>query len=290
MGFNMKKKITYYASVILSLIVIAACSDMRVDVQPAPEVGIHPDGIINPRSSNFHGILIQNTNWKLSECQNCHASDYSGGITGASCLSCHSQPAGPEACNTCHGEFNNPSVIAPNKGAHYKHLYTAVIANNVNCISCHQVPAAFNSTGHIDELKGAEIIFSGLALIETNEPGTQDFDASLSLFTPSPTYNNSNQSCGNTYCHGHFKNGNTENVVSFTAGSEGAKCGTCHGDAATGNPLPKTSAQGGTHPNVTSCNACHSGVVDLVNGNWVIVDPTKHINGLLNIFGQERDY
>lgn len=263
---------------------------MRVDVQPAPQIGVHPDGISNPKSANFHANLIVNINWKLSECQNCHAADYSGGITGASCLSCHTQADGPEACNTCHGESNNPAIIAPNKGAHYKHLYTSAIGKTVECVACHLIPSEFNSAGHIDEAKGAEINFSSLALTLTNETGTQDYDASLNLFEPNPTYSKSNQTCSNTYCHGYFKNGNTDNAVSFTAGSGGSKCGSCHGDATTGNPLPKTSAQGGTHPNVTSCNTCHSGVVDLVNGNWVISDPSKHINGLLNIFGQERDY
>lgn len=263
---------------------------MRVDVKPAPEVGVHPEGITNPKSSNFHGVLIQNLNWKLSECQNCHAADYSGGITGESCLTCHTQPEGPEACNTCHGVFNNPGIIAPNIGAHYKHLYTTVSGKIVECSTCHVVPTEFNSAGHIDDSKGAEVNFSSIALTETNESTTQDYDNNLPLFTPTPNYDSGNQTCGNIYCHGYFKNGNTENVVSFSAGSNGAKCGSCHGDVATGNPLPKTSAEGGTHPNVTSCNACHSGVVDLVNGNWVIIDPTKHINGLLNIFGQERDY
>lgn len=289
-GYNMKTKHTYIPVIIFSLLIISACSDMRVDVQPAPEIGVHKEGITNPRSANFHGVLIQNLNWKLSECQNCHAADYSGGITGASCLSCHTQPAGPEACNTCHGDFKNPAIVAPNKGAHYKHLYTNTSGKQVQCNTCHLIPSEFKSEGHIDASSGAEIIFSSFALIQTNESNTQDYDNSLPLFTPNPVYNKTNQTCSNTYCHGYFKNGNIENAVSFTAGSNGAKCGSCHGDVATGNPLPKTSAQGGTHPNVTACNSCHSGVVNLVNGVWVISDPTKHINGLLNIFGQEREY
>jgi len=290
MGFNMKTKYLYITLSILSILIISSCSDMRVDVPPAPEVGVHKDGIINPNSPNFHGVLIQNLNWNLKECQNCHAADYSGGITGSNCLTCHTQPTGPEACNTCHGQFNDPNIIAPNKGAHYKHLYNNSVGKQVECIACHQVPSNFNSPGHIDDIKGAEINFSQLALTFTNEPTTQDYDSGLSLFTPNPGYNKTNQSCSNTYCHGYFKNGNVDNVVSFTAGSNGAKCGSCHGNPTTGNPLPKISAEGGTHPNVTSCNTCHAGVVNLVNGNWVISDPTKHINGLLNIFGQERDY
>lgn len=290
MGFNMKTKYFYLTLIILSVIIISSCSDMRVDVPPAPEIGVHKDGINNPSSPNFHGVLIQNLNWNLKECQNCHAADYSGGITGANCLTCHTQPSGPEACNTCHGQFNNPGIFAPNSGAHYKHLYTNSIGMKVVCVACHKIPANFNYPGHIDDSKGAEVNLSDLALNVTNEILTQDYDSGLPLFTPAPSYSMTNQTCANNYCHGYFKNGNTDNIVSFSAGSSGAKCGSCHGNPTTGDPLPKTSAEGGTHPNVTSCNACHSGVVDLVNGNWVISNPTKHINGLLNIFGQERDY
>jgi predicted CxxxxCH...CXXCH cytochrome family protein len=290
MDYNMKTKYFYYPLIILSFIMIISCSDMRVDVPPAPEVGVHKEGIANPKSPNFHGVLIQSINWNLKECQNCHAADYSGGITNASCLNCHTQTTGPEACNTCHGQFNNPAIIAPNKGAHYKHLYTNSFGKGVQCSTCHQVPTNFNSPGHIDNSAGAEIIFSSIALTITNESNTQDYDSGLPEFTPNPFYTKTNQTCSNVYCHGYFKNGNTDNTVSFTSGSNGAKCGSCHGNPATGNPLPKTSAEGGTHPNVTSCNACHSGVVNLVNGNWVISDSSKHINGLLNIFGSERDY
>lgn len=290
MGYNMKTRIISLLLILLSTLVFISCSDMRVDVKPAPEVNVHPEGINNPKSPNFHGVLIKNINYKLNECQNCHASDYSGGITGSSCLTCHNQSAGPEACNTCHGDFRNPSIIAPNKGAHYKHLYTSVTGKQVICVTCHQIPTGFNSPGHIDDSKGAEVIFSSLALTETNVTGTQDYDSNLPLFTPNPTYTKSNQTCGNNYCHGYFKNGNTDNVVSFNAGSEGGKCGSCHGNPATGDPMPKTSAQGGTHPNVSACNSCHADVVSLVNGQWVISSPTKHINGLLNVFGQERNY
>jgi predicted CxxxxCH...CXXCH cytochrome family protein len=279
---------------------------MNKDLPSSPSVSIHKAGIKNPSSPDFHGKLISSTSWTMKECRQCHGANYQGGIiTDASgnCMSCHSQPTGPEACNTCHGDFADPTKIAPPRalngsisseypgvGAHVKHLYTNSFGKKVECNECHTVPTLFSSPTHIDATPKTEIVFGNLTKKETNVPGTVDYDSGLPLFSPSPSYNFGNNSCSNTYCHGYFKNGNVDNVVSFTAGSNGAKCGSCHGNPTTGNPLPKTSAVGGTHPNVTSCNTCHSGVVNLINGNWVISDATKHINGLLNIFGQERDY
>lgn len=160
----------------------------------------------------------------------------------------------------------------------------------VVCVACHKIPANFNYQGHIDDSKGAEVNLSDLALNVTNEILIQDYDSGLPLFTPAPSYSMTNQTCANNYCHGYFKNGNTDNIVSFNDGSDGVKCDSCQGNSTTGEPLSKTSAEGGKHPNISSCNSCHSGVVDLVNGNWVMSAPTKHINGLLIIFGQERDY
>ncbi len=51
-----------------------------------------------------------------------------------------------------------------------------------------------------------------------------------------------------------------------------AECGSCHG-------LPPTGHQAST---LTACVNCHIGVVDN-QGN--IIDKTKHINGVKNVFG-----
>ena len=75
--------------------------------------------------------------------------------------------------------------------------------------------------------------------------------------------------------HGNFTNGN--NFSPQYGGTEQAKCGTCHGTAATGNPLP-----GGTHTTVATCSFCHAGVID---ANMNIIDKSKHINGKLDKFG-----
>jgi hypothetical protein len=51
--------------------------------------------------------------------------------------------------------------------------------------------------------------------------------------------------------------------------------------------LPKTSAEGGTHPNNLNCSGCHG---DVVNASLSFVNAGKHINGKLNVFGTERDF
>ena len=290
----------------ISLILIS-CSEMNKDLPSSPaNLSFHPIGINSPASPNFHGRLVAQKDWTMRVCKQCHGNNYQGGIIkeqSGNCLNCHTQPNGPEACNTCHGDFADPTKIAPPRalngsisssypgvGAHVKHLYNLSSAKEVECNECHIVPTLFLSEGHFDDTPKSEIVFGNLTKTITNEPTTNDYDSNLPLFTPNPSYDYGTNSCSNTYCHGYFKNGNTNNVVKFTEGSAGAKCGSCHGDPNTGNSLPKTPAQGGTHPNVSTCHTCHFGIVDLVGGNYVIVDKSKHINGKLNIFGQERDY
>jgi predicted CxxxxCH...CXXCH cytochrome family protein len=304
-------KLTFIISLLsLAFLMLTACSEMNKDLPSSPSVSIHKAGIKNPSSPDFHGKLISSTDWTMKECKQCHGANYQGGIiteASGNCLTCHTQPTGPEACNTCHGDFADPTKIAPPRaldgsissssrgvGAHVKHLYSSTSGKAVECNECHKVPTLFLSEGHFDSTPRSEVLFGELTKTQTNKPGTTDYDASLPLFTPNPSYNYDNNSCSNTYCHGYFKNGNVDFVVSFTAGSEGAKCGTCHGDVNSSNPLaialPKISSQGGTHPNATACSNCHPGVVSLVDGKYVITDPSKHINGKLNIFGAERDY
>jgi predicted CxxxxCH...CXXCH cytochrome family protein len=97
--------------------------------------------------------------------------------------------------------------------------------------------------------------------------------------TGEPVYDPASGACRNVYCHGNFSNGNNY-AAKWTGGAVEAKCGSCHGDPATGNPLPKS-----PHPQMDNCSTCHAGVVDAGRN---IIDPSKHINGKLNSFGGER--
>ena len=95
--FNIK--ILFAVSILLF---VAGCSKLQTDIPSAPPITTHKSGIINPDSSNFHGNLVRLNGWNMSTCIQCHASDYSGGIAETSCLNCHTNTGGPEACNTCH--------------------------------------------------------------------------------------------------------------------------------------------------------------------------------------------
>ncbi len=248
-------------------------------------IGVHQQGILNPGSDNFHGKFIASINWKLTECQQCHGTDYSGS-TGSTCLTCHNQESGPEACNTCHGQFSDPAFIAPPKdvagssetaspgvGAHYQHLFDTKLTEPIACEECHVVPSEFNSPGHIDDSPRAEVVFGTFA--------TSDLSA--------PVYDYNDYTCSNTYCHGNFEflkansafafvyvedqmDGNNYKPVWNKVDNTQAACGTCHGLAPTGHQEAA----------LTACANCHSGVVDS-EGN--IIDKVKHINKEPNAFG-----
>ncbi|MFZ2864250.1 MAG: hypothetical protein WA440_05810 [Ignavibacteriaceae bacterium] len=308
MKFNNGKSMKYlriFFTSIISFLFFISCSDIREDIPiSAPKITLHKDGIKNPASPNFHGKLVSNANWDMKQCQQCHAANYNGGTAESSCYNCHKTPGGPEACNTCHGDFANTLRIAPPRalngnilssdrgvGAHTKHLYDNKLGKIVSCNQCHIEPASgFSDPSHIDNTPGAEIVFGSLSKLQTNVSGGFNYQSSLGNFVPNPGFDVSDGSCSNNYCHGYFKNGNLDNIVLFTAQSQGAACGTCHGNAATGNPLPKTPSQGGSHPPSLNCQQCHGDVVENNNGNYTIVNKEKHINGKLNVFDNEFEF
>ncbi|MDF1611723.1 CxxxxCH/CxxCH domain c-type cytochrome [Stygiobacter electus] len=250
-----------------------------------PSLTIHNKQINDPTSQNFHGKYVASKNWNMNECQKCHGEFYAGGTSSPTCYTCHKDGAGPEACNTCHGDFTKANLIAPPRalnnatattdpgvGAHSLHLTQIKIAPaNVKCEECHTIPKTFRSEGHIDSTPKAEVIFKG-------QPANSKYD-----FT---TFK-----CSNTYCHGNFEFSKSTSNYSFiytddkiignnfspqwnkVDGTQAA-CGTCHG-------LPPTGHQA---ESLTACSTCHTGVVD---DTGKIIDPSKHMNGKKNVFGEE---
>jgi predicted CxxxxCH...CXXCH cytochrome family protein len=99
--------------------------------------------------------------------------------------------------------------------------------------------------------------------------------------------------CSNTYCHGYLNSGNLDNTVGWT-GPDAAACGTCHGDPSRPTlhekALPRIIAEGGAHipvPVGTYCSNCHGGTVD---STLNIINPSKHIDGKLNLFGNDVNF
>ncbi|MCW9064774.1 MAG: CxxxxCH/CxxCH domain-containing protein [Ignavibacteriaceae bacterium] len=292
---NRFKYILAYLSIILVTFYIASCSELDPNIPPPPTVSVHPEGIDSIGSPNWHGNLVKNYNWNLVVCTDCHGPDYSGGLVNESCLTCHVLPTGPENCTTCHGSLSsnappkdlegNTSTSEPGVGAHQNHLRLNKIGEPVLCSECHNVPGGLYTPGHIDTALPAEVIFNGpVGLTVTNEPNTSQYDPTLPLYEPDPTFDYTELTCSNTYCHGYFKNGNIDNEPVWNNPST-SQCGSCHGNG--DNPLPRVLSQGGTHPSNDDCYICHSEVVD---DRLNIIDPLKHIDGLLNLFGNDINY
>lgn len=252
-------------------------------------ITVHTAGILDNTSPDFHETYIKNKIWDLSLCSQCHGADYSGGSVSPSCNVCHTNPGGPEACNTCHGDFSNPAKIAPARaingatattapqvGAHSIHLYDAKNGNLTACNECHTVPAKLTSAGHIDNDGKAEVRFL------SNKTG---------MAAATGTYDFSTNKCSNTYCHGNFeltkaasqyqfiysadKMAGLNKQVTWTQvdGTQTA-CGSCHG-------LPP---EGHVTYALNTCTICHQGVVD---SKGKIIDASKHMNGKVNVFGTE---
>lgn len=228
------------------------CSEVEDEITQAPTLqGVHIEGFATVGSNDFHGKYLKENKWDLETCQKCHASNYSGGPSKVSCLTCHPTASGPEACNTCHGVFSNPLRAAPPRdlsgnfettargvGAHTSHLYETKISNGVSCFECH--PSKLNSTdgfvkAHIDEFP-AEIEFGHFA----------------SSGSSKPIYN-ADLTCSNTYCHGNFEFSKAEsanqwaysdsvivganfNPIWNKVDGTQAACGTCHGKDGTPTP------------------------------------------------------
>ena len=264
---------------------LVGCSDLKQPV-PAnldPDLSVHPSGWVDDSSQQFHGLFLASIQWDLGNCRECHGDDYTGGIANSSCITCHA--AGPEDCVVCHGGtdnatgappedlFGNIATTARGVGAHTAHLSGKSLSAGFECETCHLVPTTFDAAGHVDSELPAEVLFSNLALTDS----------------AAPVWNSSSTSCSESYCHGNWSLAKEQSNSAFIYADdvmqgnnatptwtdpESAACGTCHG-------LPPT---GHTPFELNACANCHAAVVDS-DGN--IIDATKHVNGQINVFGQE---
>ena len=261
-----------------------ACSDCHGGLFP------HPDGWITPSDENFHGEYIRSDNWSLDGCTGCHGADYTGGSSGVSCVTCHSQTGGPEACNTCHGNYSgqvsdlvnwappedlqkNTDTGSKGVGAHQEHLNTMNIASvdELGCQQCHRALSGFDDPNHIKG--GVQLQWHPIA----TDSGRV-----------TPVWSAGTATCSNVYCHGNFEfskessanqwvytadvmTGNNPTLEWTMVGTGQAACGTCHGLPPDGH-LPQA---------LDDCFGCHGSVVDAA-GN--IIDKTKHIDGKINVF------
>jgi predicted CxxxxCH...CXXCH cytochrome family protein len=180
-------------------VLLAGCStarpvdDTRRCASEADCATVHPPGIADPGSPDFHAQLVVSVGYRLDTCAQCHGDDFSGGLAGKSCLGCHTQ--GPTSCTTCHGQ-------PPDSGAHPKHA-------RFDCSQCHLKPMVYTDAGHLFASDGSLITQAQIT------------------FGPLPTTGGAQPSwdgtsCAGTYCHGAAQ-------PMWTGGPSQAACGTCHG-------------------------------------------------------------
>ncbi len=269
-----KKNFTYGLAFICVSIFVIGCSELKDEKIPTQAVAsVHGVGFADPASSNFHSTYIQSKNYNIQQCQQCHGSNYAGGTSGKSCLTCHTKQGGPENCTLCHGSVNaappkdlsgntNPTVRGV--GAHQKHLLSSFGAA-VACTECHNVPSRVTDPGHITNSLHAAV----------------RFDSTSNIFRSNAAYDAANITCTNTYCHGNFKGGNQNRTMVWTDTSAAAvACGTCHGDATKATLAEKAFPVSG-HPSIglLKCYQCHGNVVD---STMAIINPSRHINGKID--------
>jgi len=129
-------------------VVVLACTTERERPPGNPTTGlVHPSGILDEESENFHGKELARRGYDLALCATCHGDDFAGGKAGAPCTTCHT--AGPTACSTCHGD-------GPTTGNHAVHRVDAKLA----CAECHTVPQTWDAPDHIGAV---EVTFGALA-------------------------------------------------------------------------------------------------------------------------------
>jgi predicted CxxxxCH...CXXCH cytochrome family protein len=170
---------------------------------PAFQGAVHDPGIIDPRSSAFHGTLLRGQSWaqmldplNANACGACHDGTLSrpSSITLAApgapaCTSCHNQSGGILACSTCHGDGTRdypPRDLcffpgdAKTAGAHAAHVESSADRlGGYPCSTCHPVPSASPPASVISGLHGngsVDVLFD-----QTLIQGEASFDATTNV-------------------------------------------------------------------------------------------------------------
>lgn len=241
------------------LVATATCGTPR-PLEGDRGTGVHARGILDPQNPiAFHGALLAAAGWQFSACMDCHGSDFSGGASGISCLTCH--PQGPTACDTCHGTQLS--------GAHQAHIQGTTQGQKLDCSECHPAPRDYRDPGHLFEADGSlrtgpvRVIFGALAgLPATRPPGLAP-----------PSFALGDGGCENIYCHGAAFASPDANALrtrpTWIADAAEARCGTCHG-------LPPQSHLASW----TRCAACHS---HSASSAQTLLPGGLHLNGSIDL-------
>jgi len=212
------------------------------------------------------------------------------------CTICHPHAVGFKGdCNLCH---NSPPGAST--GKHATHvgagatIYGATAIQSTaaeyrfSCGICH------NGT-HINTVGNPHTVEVNFAGIATQDPasGSASYAAgSFSVDDPGRglTFNYSNGTCSNIYCHGNYPGSGKNASPTFGAAST-ASCGSCHEASNATVPASgthKRHASAGTITGATSdreyaCTLCHNGIVSGSGpSSYSIADKSKHVSGFVD--------
>lgn len=220
---------------------------------------LHAAGIMDPLQADFHGTYLNERDWPLEQCVDCHGRDFRGGASGAACTTCHQ--GGPTACATCHGS-------GPTSGKHVIHLEGGALERPMTCETCHVTPRDWLAPGHIFTASGerdlppAEVVISGFALHDLDPPRREG----------PPSFDPETKTCSNTYCHGAALGDDAGEAQRprWSDDAPSSTCTSCHG------------APPASHIWSDGCETCHNAVVSREG----FVDLAKHLDGEVQLLDE----
>lgn len=163
-------------------------------------------------------------------------------------------------CTSCHGSTTaappkdlsgNTAPSSPGVGAHTAHLAASTWRHAIQCSSCHKVPTARDTPGHIDGDNAAELIFDTL--------------------NPTGAYTRATATCTNLYCHSNGRGGSLSVVWTSETDLTCTSCHATNGTGMSGDHRRHIQGEG------MRCSQCHA---EVVNANMAIIKPDLHVNGL----------
>lgn len=206
------------------------------------------------------------------------------------CTSCHSHAQGFRgSCDACH---NSP----PTTGKHSTHFGTGTAsygdtslqsnaaAYSFNCGTCHQ-GTHINTGDQSNNPHPVETLFAGIAIQDLKNPGPAYTASAPAVDDPGKgwTFNYSDGTCANTYCHGNYPGSGKITSLTFNTGT--APCSSCHEASNTTTPNSGSHARhaGSSYYTNYNCSLCHK---DLVAGSgpssYTLADKSKHVNGYVD--------
>jgi len=142
-----------------------------------------------------------------TDCKTCHGADYTGGVSGIGCDTCHATPGddfgvfNSASCSTveCHGTPPISGTHSAHFSGEYKDVASSPVYGDVSnystedntlygCGVCHSTNTANHLNGAIDVLLYEEGV---------------DSSSIKALMSPEASYNAETKTCSNVYCHSY---------------------------------------------------------------------------------------